>query len=131
MSKELKRILYIDDEEDILSVAKLSLEALGGYTVQTCKRGTEGIEQVDIFHPEVILLDVMMPGLDGPATLKLLQANPALKNIPVIFMTAKVQPEELTHYLTLGATGIIPKPFDPMTLSKEVEALWRAFHDRA
>jgi two-component system OmpR family response regulator len=127
---ELKNILCIDDEADILEVAKLSLETIGGYTVKCCNSGMEGTKAVNTFHPDVILLDGMMPDLDGPATLKLLQENSLIKNIPVMFLTGKVQPEEIKHYISLGATGVITKPFDPMTLPKEVETLWRTFHDK-
>jgi two-component system, OmpR family, response regulator len=124
----LTRILCIDDETDILEIAKMSLETVGGFTVKTCSRGMEGIEQADSFKPDMILLDVMMPGLDGPATLKILQAKPALKNVPIIFMTAKVQPSEIANYLSVGAAGVIAKPFDPMTLPQEVKSRFEAYH---
>ena len=128
MTTALTRILCIDDETDILEIAKMALEAVGGYTVKTCNRSVESIEAAQAFGPDLILLDVMMPGLDGAATLKLLKADAALAHIPVIFMTAKVQPSETAHYLELGAVGVIAKPFDPMALPDEVKRLWQRYH---
>ena len=130
MDAQLKHVLCIDDEPDILEVAKMALETIGDFNVTSCGSGREGIHQAEILKPDIILLDVMMPEMDGPSTLKLLQANPVVANIPVIFMTAKVQPSELADYLALGAIGVIPKPFDPMTLSGDVEAFWKAFRDK-
>jgi len=128
MTATLTRILCIDDETDILEIAAMALESVGGYTVKTCSRGMDGVEQADSFKPDLILLDVMMPGLDGPSTLRLLKANKALENIPVIFMTAKVQPSEIARYLELGAAGVIAKPFDPMALAGEVKSRFEEHH---
>src|SRR5262245_22293624 len=128
MTAILQRILCIDDETDILEIAKMSLETVGGYTVKTCARGMEGIEQVESFKPDLILLDVMMPVIDWPATLKILQNKSTLQNTPIVFMTAKVQPSETAHYLTLGAAGVIAKPFDPMTLPEEVKSRFETYH---
>lgn len=126
----LKHILCIDDEDDILQVTRLSLEAVGGFEVSTCKGGAGAPAVAKQFRPDLILLDVMMPGMDGPSTLKVFQMDPEVSGIPVVFMTAKVQSSEISHYIKLGALGVVPKPFDPMTLPKQVEALWESFQKR-
>ncbi|MEO5572881.1 MAG: response regulator [Gammaproteobacteria bacterium] len=123
-ARELKRILMVDDEADIRTVACLSLEALGGFTVQLCDSGSEAAKTAMAFNPDLILLDVMMPGMDGPSTLKTLRAQTETAAIPVIFMTAKVQAQEVDHYKKLGALDVIAKPFDPMTLAANVSQIW-------
>ena len=121
---ELKKIMYVEDEPDIQAVAKLALEALGGFQVKICSSGQEALDSVLAFAPDLILLDVMMPGMDGPSTLKALRDLSELSKTPVIFMTAKVQPQELLQYKSLGAVDVIPKPFDPMTLADTVKKIW-------
>lgn len=120
----LERILYVEDEPDIQAVAKLALEMVGGYQVMICSRGQEALDKVSGFAPDLILLDVMMPGMDGPATLQSLRADPTTAAIPVIFLTAKVQPSEVAHYQALGALNVIAKPFDPMTLAEQIRQIW-------
>lgn len=122
----LERILYVEDELDIQAVARLALEMLGGFTVKVCSSGEEALREAEAYAPDMILLDVMMPGMDGPTTLKALRALPGLAEVPVAFMTAKVQPAEVALYKTLGARDVIPKPFDPMTLASQVRAIWEA-----
>lgn len=124
----LNRILLVDDEEDIRTVAKLSLEALGGFTVIECPSGQAAAEMASQEKPDLILLDVMMPGMDGPATLRHLRDHSSTKAIPVIFMTAKVQPQEVTAYKNLGAIAVVAKPFDPMTLAREIKEIWEDWH---
>ena len=124
----LKRILMVEDEPDIQAVARLALEALGGYTVTTCGSGAEALAVVTEFAPDLIMLDVMMPGMDGPTTLAALRELPPVAHTPVLFMTAKVQQHEVAQYQALGALGVIPKPFDPMTLASMVEDIWRQHH---
>lgn len=123
---ELERVLYVEDEPDIRAVAKLALEAVGGLKVSVCERGDLAVAQAEQFDPQMILLDVMMPGMDGPSTLMALRANPRLRDIPVAFMTAKVQPHEIEHFKSLGAVGVIAKPFDPMLLAQQVRSLWQS-----
>ena len=125
---ELQRILYVEDEPDIQAVAKLALEALGGFTVKICSSGQEALDSIAAFSPELVLLDVMMPGMDGPTTLKALRAIPEMAHIPVMFMTAKVQPQEVQEYKNMGALDVIPKPFDPMTLAETVKRIWAVAH---
>ncbi|WP_019626363.1 response regulator [Thioalkalivibrio sp. ALJT] len=122
---ELQRILYVEDEPDIQAIAALALETVGGYAVKTCASGEEAVRDAEAFAPDLILLDVMMPGMDGPTTLEALRGIPALAEVPVAFMTAKVQPSEIAHYKSLGARDVIAKPFDPMTLSDEVRRIWQ------
>jgi CheY-like chemotaxis protein len=121
---KLQRILYVEDEPDIQAVAKLALEMVGGFQVMICSGGQQALDTVDNFAPDLILLDVMMPGMDGPTTLQNLRANPATASIPVIFLTAKVQPNEVAQYQALGGLNVIAKPFDPMTLAAQVQKIW-------
>lgn len=123
--KVLNRILYAEDEPDIQTVAQMALEAIGGFSVNVCNNGQEAVDKAIDFNPDLILLDVMMPGMTGPDTLKELKTFPELKNVPVIFMTAKVQPQEVEEYKALGAIEVIAKPFDPMTLADTVKEIWQ------
>lgn len=123
-TRKLEKILYIEDEADIQAIARLALEALGGFVVETCSSGRAGIACAQAGTPDIILLDVMMPDMDGPATLLALQQLPGLAAVPVVFMTAKVQPQEIAHYRALGAVDVIAKPFDPMTLADQVRQIW-------
>ena len=117
-----RTVLLIDDEPDIREVVELSLGSVAGWEVLTASSGADGVELASAQRPDVILLDVMMPGLDGPATLDVLRGRDETRAIPVLFMTAKAQAGELTRYASLGVAGVIPKPFDPMTLSDRVAA---------
>lgn len=124
MTDKLTRILYVEDEPDIQVVARLALEMLGGFTLEICSSGKEALSRAAAFNPQLILLDVMMPVMDGPATLGLLRELPQFAKTPVIFMTAKVQPDEVAGYMKIGAVDVIAKPFDPMTLSSQVQDVW-------
>jgi CheY-like chemotaxis protein len=115
-----KHILIIDDEDDIREVAQLTLEAVGGWQVSTAASGREGLSKAEAEQPDAILLDVMMPEMDGIATFDKLQANPYTQNIPVVLLTAKVQSSDQRRFAELGITGFVPKPFDPMTLTEQV-----------
>lgn len=119
-----KRILVIDDEDDIREVAQLCLEMVGNWEVLTASSGSEGIAKAKASQPDAILLDVMMPDMDGIATFQKLQANTATHHIPVIFLTAKVQSADRRRFAELGVTAMIAKPFDPLNLASLVaEAL--------
>ncbi len=126
MTKELKKILYVEDETDIMAIAKIALEDLGGFTVKYCNSGKEALEVAQSFEPDLFLLDVMMPVMDGPALLKELRKIDTLKKVPTIFMTAKVQGSEIEQYKKMGAIEVIAKPFDPMTLSDLIKTSWRS-----
>lgn len=125
---ELKRILHVEDDPSIQAVAKVALEAVGGFSVLSCSSGQEALDQVQGFAPDFILLDVMMPDMDGPQTLEKLRELVDIGLIPVAFMTAKVQPSEIAHYRSLGATDVVIKPFNPMQLSEQIRAIWNRAH---
>lgn len=124
----LNRILMVEDEADIQAVARLALQAIGGFTVEICSSGSEAIEKAPTFASELLLLDVMMPGMNGPSTLKALRDLPQTATTPAIFMTAKVQPSEIAQYKAMGALDVIAKPFDPMTLSATINHIWAQYH---
>ncbi|OYX04718.1 MAG: hypothetical protein B7Z05_07920 [Thiotrichales bacterium 32-46-8] len=121
---ELQRILYIEDEADIRAVALLALEVVGGFTVKACASGQEALAEAEAFAPDLILSDVMMPEMDGPTTIKALRSLSSLTQTPVIFMTAKVQTDEIEHFKSLGVKDVIAKPFDPMTLADQIRRIW-------
>ena len=121
---QLHRILYVEDEDDIRTIAKMALEAVGGFQVIECASGREAIAAAPGARADLILLDVMMPGMDGPATLRELRGIPATAGTPAIFMTAKIQPSEVSQYLDLGALDVIAKPFDPMAISAQIVSIW-------
>jgi CheY-like chemotaxis protein len=124
MSQALNRILYVEDEADIRVVAEIALEVVGGFTVTSCASGAEALDCAARVQPDLLLLDMMMPGMDGLSTLEALRAHPATAATPVIFMTAKVQPAEVAHYKSVGALEVISKPFDPMALAEQIRSIW-------
>ena len=117
-------VLYVDDDPDICAVVQATLCLIDGLDVYTAESGERGIDLAYELKPDIVLMDVMMPGLDGPATLKRMREHSLIGHIPVIFITAKVLPEEVAELLKLGAIGVIRKPVDPRTLGKELFALW-------
>lgn len=117
---ERKRVLVVDDEDDIREVAGVSLEAVGGFEVTTAASGPEAIDKAAAERPDAIVLDVMMPGMDGPATFRRLQADAQTRDIPVILLTAKVQAADRERFEELGVAGVLSKPFDPMGLAAQV-----------
>jgi CheY-like chemotaxis protein len=121
----LKRVLFVEDDPDIQAVARMALEAVGGFTVLGCGSGAEALERVEAFAPDLILLDVMMPGMDGLETLQSLRLLPGAAAVPVVFMTAKVQAQEVSGYRAAGAVDVIAKPFDPITLPATVRSIWK------
>lgn len=125
----LERILCVEDEPDIQAVARMALELVGGFQVRVCSGGDEAVREAPVFEPDLILLDVMMPGMDGPSTLRALRAQASTAKVPVVFMTAKVQPHEVAHYRSLGALDVIAKPFDPMALAGQVRSIWERPRD--
>ena len=119
----LENIIYVDDEEDIREVALIALEDIGGFSVKAFASAMALLQALPP-PPDLILLDVMMPGMDGPALLRELRKKPGFASIPAIFMTAKVQPSEVQALLAEGAIGVVAKPFDPMGLAPEIVKLW-------
>jgi CheY-like chemotaxis protein len=118
-----KHILLVDDEDDIREVAALSLQAVGGWRVSSASGGSQGIAMARADRPDAILLDVMMPDLDGPATFQRLQDDPQTRDIPVILLTAKAQSADRRAFARLGVAGTLTKPFDPMTLTDQIAAI--------
>jgi CheY-like chemotaxis protein len=115
-----RKLLVIDDEEDIREVASLTLELQEGWDVAAAGSGAEGLRAARGNAPDAILLDVMMPDMDGPTTLRVLRTMPETQSIPVIFLTAKVQAADRRRYLDMGVSGVIAKPFDPLTLGRSI-----------
>ncbi len=121
---ELRRVMCVEDDADIRMILEFSLATVGGYAVRCCPDGRSALAEVAAFQPDLVLLDVMMPGLSGPETLVALRGLPCMKGVPVVFMTAKALPEELEELLSHGATGLIVKPFDPMSLPTDILPYW-------
>lgn len=117
------KILIIDDEEDIRDIARFALGQIGKMNVVEAETGDQGIQMAATERPDVILMDVLMPGMDGPAALAELRKNPATAEIPIIFLTARSAKSEIDHLKSIGADGVLNKPFDPITLADEVEAV--------
>ena len=124
MKLALERILYIEDDDDIAAVAKLTLKVIGKFDVRHYSSGQAAISAYDDVAPHLILVDVMMPGLDGPATVARLKQSYGAACAPFIFMTARAQPSEQDHYRALGALDVIVKPFNPMTLCQKIQEIW-------
>ena len=128
MATMSRRILIVDDEDDIREVAQMSLEMVAGWEVIPARSGDEGVRLAAERRPDAILLDVMMPGMDGPATAALLRGRAETAAIPIILLTAKVQPADRRRLESLGVAGVLAKPFDPMELANQVSAVlgWEA-----
>jgi CheY-like chemotaxis protein len=122
MSGGGQKVLIVDDEDDVRELARISLERVGGLEVVVASSGEEGIAVAAAEQPDAVLLDAMMPGIDGPQTLERLKADAATAQIPVVFLTGSVQEFERDHFMSLGAKAILPKPFDPMTLANDLRA---------
>lgn len=118
-----RRVLVVDDDELLREVASYALELIGGWEVSTARSGVEAQASARSDRPDAILLDVMMPGVDGPATVAALRADASTRDIPVIFLTAKLPPDDLGGWGPLGVAGVIGKPFDPMKLAAEMARL--------
>jgi CheY-like chemotaxis protein len=124
MNEPLKRIMLVEDDPDVQTIASMALIDIGEFDLIVCSSGREAVEQVARMRPQMILLDVMMPDMDGPTTLDEIRRLPLAIQPPIIFMTAKVQPQEQQRYLSLGAIEVIAKPFDPVSLADRLHAAW-------
>ncbi|GAB4194248.1 MAG: response regulator [Thalassobaculales bacterium] len=122
--KPLETILIVEDEDDLREIARIALEDVGGFTVLGAASGAEALALVERERPDLLVLDVMMPGMDGPTVLARVRALPGLAGLPAVFMTAKAQPDEVESLLALGALAVIAKPFDPMALAEEIGHIW-------
>lgn len=128
--KPLQKVLCVEDDPDIREIIQLALVDVGGLSVIACESGQRALAEVDQFKPQLIVLDVMMPGMDGPETLHALREQGSVRESTALaFMTAKVHPEELERYRELGVVNVIPKPFDPMTLADQLRAIWSQFDE--
>ena len=122
---EARRILVVDDDPDLRRISQITLQA-AGMEVTAAPSGSEALRMLETLRPDAILLDVMMPGMDGPACLERLRGRPETRHIPVVFVTAQTQPHEIARFLSLGALGVIKKPFDPLRFAGEVSSLLKA-----
>jgi CheY-like chemotaxis protein len=128
MTPPLVRILYVEDEPKIQVIARMALERVGGFTVEICDSGQQAVDAAPAFAPDLILLDVRMPGMDGPTTMKALRELPGFEATPIVFMTANVMAEDIERYKEMGAVDVIAKPFQPMTLPDRLREIWATVH---
>jgi DNA-binding response OmpR family regulator len=124
----LKIVLYVDDDADIREIVQMSLSLDGELAVHLSDGGESALVKMRCEHPDLVMLDVMMPGMDGPSILARMRSDEQLKHIPVIFMTAKASTSEVARFRGMSAIGVIAKPFDPMSLGGQVKALWKSHH---
>jgi two-component system OmpR family response regulator len=124
----LRRILVVDDQRVMRSIAEFSLGKMGGFALHICASGEEAIAAAATFMPDLLLLDMNMPQLDGVQTLQELRARGVAA--PVVFFTAKVGAADMERFNGLGALGVVPKPFDPLKLPGQLQELWKQYHDR-
>lgn len=124
MSQPLKRILYVEDDDDIAEITQMTLAEFGSFDVYHCPSGRSALAELPVYKPQLVLMDVMMPNMDGPETFRQMRQMPEGADVPVVFMTAKAQTHEQAAYMKLGASGVIVKPFDPMTLCEQINAIW-------
>ena len=124
--RSLNRILLVEDDPDIQTVTSLALGTFGGFDVRICASAHEAVASAPEFRPDLILLDVMMPGMDGVDALKALRRHPTVADVPVVFLTARVQPHDVERYRALGSLAVIPKPFEPSELAGKLRAIWES-----
>ncbi len=120
----LNSVLCVDDDKDICEILRVALSVIAGLDVDTVHSGQDAIDFARRRRPELVLMDTMMAGLDGPSTLMRMREIPGIADVPVIFLTARVMPAEVSTMFALGAIGVIAKPFDPVTLGSEISAIW-------
>jgi two-component system OmpR family response regulator len=125
----LRTVLYVDDEPDIREIVELALGLVEGLNVEVCESGERALQRLPDITPDLVLLDVMMPGTDGPTTLQRMRADPRFANIPVVFVTAKAMPAEVARFRELGAVAVIAKPFDPLQFGQQIVAIWERLDD--
>lgn len=130
-SAPLARIMYVDDEPHLRALAEVSLAKVGRFETLVCGSGQEALDSAPAFKPDLILLDVMMPEMDGIRTLQELRKLSAFAAVPIVFVTAKAQPSEIQRYRAVGAADVITKPFSPVELPNRLRAIWTAFYESA
>lgn len=121
---KFERVMCVEDDADIRTILDFSLGGMGGLTLCLCEGGLQALERVEAFRPQLVLLDVMMPEMSGPETLIALRKLPFMQGVPIVFLTAKAMQDEVEALLECGATGIIVKPFDPVTLPQNIRIYW-------
>ena len=124
-ARPLGRICYVEDDEDIQRIVRLSLERVGKMVVEVVGDPTAAIDRMIAFKPDLVMLDWMMPGMDGPALYRKMLATPEVKALPVVFITAKASPKELEELTHMGAAGTISKPFSPRDLPDQLREIWK------
>ena len=124
VKKELNKILYVEDDPNVQAVVKVSLVSIGKFTIKACWNGKEALESIEEFQPDLILSDVMMPEMDGVTMIKILKSDSRYSHIPVVFISARAQKHEVEEYMVHGATHVLTKPFDPITLPNELKSVW-------
>lgn len=122
--KELKKILYAEDEPDVQTIVELTIKSMSNYEIKICENGRKLLECVEEYNPDLILLDVMMPEMDGITTFKKLKDSQSTKDIPVVFVTAKAQVHEVGKFKEMGSWGVITKPFKVMNLCNDIQEIW-------
>jgi len=122
----LQRVSYVEDDEDIQRIVRMSLERIGKITVQVVSDPMLAIESIKAFRPELVMLDWMMPGMDGPTLFRKMKETPEVSDLPVVFITAKASQKELDELRNLGAVGTISKPFSPKDLPEQLRAIWKS-----
>lgn len=120
----LQNVLHVEDDEDIREISRVALETVGGLRLVQCGSGLEALERLESYTPDLILLDSMMPGMNGEQTLLRIRSIKRCAKIPVVFVTARVHDEARTNYMQLGAVAVIVKPFDPLTVAEELRKIW-------
>lgn len=125
------KLLHVEDDADIREIALMALDLLGEFQVKQCSSGEEALSQVQTFRPDVILMDMMMPGMTGRETLERMRTDPSLASVPAIFMTARAQHTEIEELLEIGAADVISKPFDPMTLGDQIKSAMRRANENS
>ena len=121
---DLRRIMAVEDDEDIRVLMDVALQAVSGFELASCSSGEEALEKIAEFSPDLLILDAVMPNMDGVQTLRAIRSMVGLPEIPAVFMTAKTHPAERERFMNEGAIDVLPKPFDPMTLGQALQDIW-------
>ncbi len=125
-AQPLNRVCYVEDDEDIQRIVRMSLERVGKMTVEVVGDPMQAIERIKAFKPEIVMLDWMMPGMDGPTLFRKMREVPETRDVPVVFITARASQRELDELRAMGAAGVLSKPFSPKDLPEQLRAIWRA-----
>ena len=123
-NRPLNKICYVEDDEDIQRIVRMSLERVGKMTVEIVTDPLQAIGVMTAFKPDLVMLDWMMPGMDGPTLFRKMKEDPQVSGLPVVFITAKAQSRDMAELMALGAAGTISKPFSPKDLPNELRAIW-------